>query len=178
MPEQTAQPHDHLVGGPGIFQPRHAGDHVQGVEQKVRVHLAFQHFQPGVLQVLFQGQIAHLFPVQSLLGGEVLRHGVLHLVEGAGQTAHLILTAHGQVGPGKIVFRDAAGRLRQLQQGPHHGGRQHLQQHQHQRQGQCKQRQIQHRQALQPDRPVVVHGALLFQCCLGQPQGVFRQVVL
>ena len=34
--------HDHLVGGGSILQPRHAGDHVQGVEQKMRIHLTFQ----------------------------------------------------------------------------------------------------------------------------------------
>ena len=32
VPEQTAQMHDHLVGGGSILQPCHTGDHVQGVK--------------------------------------------------------------------------------------------------------------------------------------------------
>ena len=97
VPEQTAQMHDHLVGGGSILQPRHAGDHVQGVEQKMRIHLTFEHLQPGVLQILFQCKVPHLFPVQSLLGSQLLRHGVLHLVESSRQPPHLIAAFHRKI---------------------------------------------------------------------------------
>ena len=94
VPEQTAQMHDHLVGGGSILQPRHAGDHVQGVEQKMRIHLTFEHLQPGVFQILFQRKVPHLFPVQGLLRGQLLRHGVLHLVEGSRQPPHFVVAFH------------------------------------------------------------------------------------
>ena len=97
VPEQAAQPHDHPVGVGSILQPGHAGDHVQGVEQKMRVHLAFQHLQPGVLQIPFQRKVSHLFSVQRLPCGLRSRHGVLHLVEGPGQLTHLIGAPHRQV---------------------------------------------------------------------------------
>ena len=124
--------HDHLVGGGGLLQPGHAGDHVQGVEQEMRVHLTFQHLQPGVLQIFFQCKVPHFLPVQGIQGGQMFGHGMLHLVEGAHQPAHFVLTGHRQVCAGVVAARDAAGRLRQLQQRQHHRPGQHPDEQRHQ----------------------------------------------
>ena len=112
--------HDHLVGGGSVLQPGHAGDHVQGIEQEMRVHLALEYFQPGVFQIFFQRKVPHLFPVQGLLGAQLLGHGVLHLVEGARQPPHLVAAFYRQIRTGKIPLGNAAGSLRQLQQRAHH----------------------------------------------------------
>ena len=178
VPEQAAQPDDHLVGGRSILQPGHAGDHVEGVEQKVGVHLAFQHLQPGVLQIIFQRQVPHLFPVQRLLCGVELRHGVLHLVESAHQLAHLVAGLHGQVAARKIVLRNAAARARQPQQRHHHGGGQCPQQEKHPRHRRCRQPQIEPRHPGQQGGSGAVNAALLFQRGLRQPQGVLREEIL
>ena len=60
----------------------------------MRVYLTFKHLQPGVFQIFFQRKVPHLFPVQGLLGGQLLRHGVFHLVEGGRQrpTSSLLFT--------------------------------------------------------------------------------------
>ena len=163
VPEQTAQMHDHLVGGGSILQPRHAGDHVQGVEQKMRIHLTFKHLQPGVLQILFQCKVPHLFPVQSLLGGQLLRHGVLHLVKGSRQPPHFVAAFHRKIRAGKIPLGNAAGGLCQPQQRTHHRAAQHPDEQQHQRGCRQEQPQIQPRQMPDVSRRAAVKGVFLFQ---------------
>ena len=63
----------------------------------MRIHLTFKHLQPGVLQIFFQCKVPHLFPVQSLLGGQLLRHGVLHLVKGSRQPPHFVAAFHRKI---------------------------------------------------------------------------------
>ena len=178
VPEQTAQMHDHLVGGGSILQPRHTGDHVQGVEQKMRIYLTFKHLQPGVFQILFQRKVPHLFPVQGLLGGQLLRHGVLHLVEGGCQPPHLIAAFHRKIRAGKIALGNTVGSLRQPQQRTHHCAAQHPDEQQHQHCRRQEQLQIQPRQMPEAGLCAAVKGVFLFQRGLCQPQRVFGKVVL
>lgn len=63
----------------------------------MRVYLTFKHLQPGVFQILFQRKVPHLFPVQGLLRGQLLRHGVLHLVEGSRQPPHFVVAFHRKI---------------------------------------------------------------------------------
>ena len=178
MPEQAAQMHDHLVGGGSILQPGHAGDHVQGIEQEMRVHLTLEHFQPGVFQIFFQCKVPHLFPVQGLLGAQLLGHGVLHLVEGACQPPHLVAAFYRQIRTRKIPLGNAAGSLRQLQQRAHHRAAQSPHQQHHQCCRRQEQPQIQPRQMPDVGRRAAVKGIFLFQCGLRQPQCILGKIIL
>ena len=144
----------------------------------MRVHLTFEHLQPGVLQILFQCKVPHFFPVQGLLRGQLLRHGVFHLVEGGRQPPHLVAAFHRKIRAGKISLGNAAGSLRQPQQRTHHRAAQHPDEQQHQHGRRQEQPQIQPRQMPEAGRRAAVKGVFLFQRGLCQPQRILGKVVL
>ena len=111
----------------------------------MRVYLTFKHLQPGVFQILFQRKVPHLFPVQGLLGGQLLRHGVLHLVEGGRQPPHFVAAFYRKIRAGKIALGNAVRSLRQPQQRTHHCAAQHPDEQQHQHGRRQEQPQIQPR---------------------------------
>ena len=104
VPQQVAQGRDQRLGAVGLFLPCRLQYDVQGVEQEMWVDLTAQLLHPAALHAVLQLQSLGLLLVQSLFhlvflpqGVHLLGHGVLHVVEGVRQLAHLVLPRHRDV---------------------------------------------------------------------------------
>ena len=177
VPEQVAQMHDHLVGGGSVLQPGHAGDHVQSIEQEMRVHLTLEHFQPGVFQIFFNARFRTSSRCRAcwVLSCWAMACFIWLKVPVSRPTSSLLFIGRSDR---KDPLGNAAGSLRQLQQRAHHRAAQPPHQQHHQCCRRQEQPQIQPRQMPDVGRRAAVKGIFLFQCGLRQPQCILGKIIL
>ena len=181
--QQVRKCHDERLRTVGRLGTGGLLDHIQGVEQKVRVDLAAQLLQPAALHAVLQLQCFGLLAVQLpldlvflLQGGHLLGHGVLHDVEGLGQLSDLRLLGQRDVRGVELTFANGAGGSdhllhRREQTHDHQTGnaaQRHAQRHHH---------RLQHGDALVQGRDGGVGGLGILNGGFQQLQGVLAQVI-